>query len=199
MEIFSKYSGKLLAVDEAPTVKEGDWPYTRTVLIEFPTAEAFDAWFNSQEYQALAKHRHAASPRERCYVDALRVHFLRAAESARPRPMPHAMMPSFTLSSEPRSFGMSVAFKIVDQTLGVHPHVTRELRLASERITLREPLERRIEEEEVAAINAGGREIQPLVVPDRQEARRHALVASSHLVREARAGNASCHQIQLER
>ncbi len=93
---------------------------------------------------------------------------------------------------------MSVDFKIVDQTLGVHPHVTRELRLASERITLREPLERRIEEE-VAAINAGGGDIQPLVVPTRQEAHRHALVASTHLVSEARAGNASYHQIQLER
>ena len=41
MEIFSKYSGKLLAVDEAPTVKEGDWPYTGTVLIEFSDADAF--------------------------------------------------------------------------------------------------------------------------------------------------------------
>ncbi|MGZ5874289.1 MAG: DUF1330 domain-containing protein [Bradyrhizobium sp.] len=61
VDIFSQYGGKLLAVDEAPTVKEGDWPYTRTVLIEFPTAEAFDAWFDSPEYQALAKHRHAAS------------------------------------------------------------------------------------------------------------------------------------------
>lgn len=61
MEIFSLHSGKLLAVDEEPTVKEGDWPYTRTVLIEFPDAHAFDAWFNSPEYQALAKHRHAAS------------------------------------------------------------------------------------------------------------------------------------------
>ena len=61
MEIFSKYSGKLLAVDEAPTVKEGDWPYTRTVLIEFPDAEAFDAWFNSPEYRDFVEHRHAAS------------------------------------------------------------------------------------------------------------------------------------------
>ena len=43
MEIISKYTGKLLAVDEAPTIKEGDWPYTRSVLIEFPDAEAFDA------------------------------------------------------------------------------------------------------------------------------------------------------------
>jgi hypothetical protein len=32
MEIFSRYGGKLLAVDEAPTVKEDDWPYTRTIL-----------------------------------------------------------------------------------------------------------------------------------------------------------------------
>ena len=61
MEIFSRHSGKLLAVDEAPTVKEGDWPYTRTVLIEFPDAEAFDAWFDSPKYRALAEHRHAAS------------------------------------------------------------------------------------------------------------------------------------------
>ena len=28
MEIFSRHSGKLLAVDEEPTVEEGDWPYT---------------------------------------------------------------------------------------------------------------------------------------------------------------------------
>ena len=61
MEIFSKYSGKLLAVDETPVVKEGDWPYSRTVLIEFPDAEAFDTWFDSPEYRALAEHRHAAS------------------------------------------------------------------------------------------------------------------------------------------
>ena len=59
MEIFfSRYSGKLLAVDEAPTVKEGDWPCSRTVLVEFPDAEAFHAWFNSAEYQA---HRHTSS------------------------------------------------------------------------------------------------------------------------------------------
>ena len=61
-EIFSKYSGKLLSVEEAPTLIEGgDWPHTRTVLIEFPDAEAFDAWYRSAEYQALVKHRYAAS------------------------------------------------------------------------------------------------------------------------------------------
>ena len=61
MAIFSQHEGRLLSVDESPTVKEGDWPWTRSVLIEFPSQEAFDGWFHSPDYQALAKHRHAAS------------------------------------------------------------------------------------------------------------------------------------------
>ena len=65
---------------------------------------------------------------------------------------------------------MSVALKIVDQTLGVHPPITRELRLVNERITLRELLKRRIDEE-VAELNAGRHEIKPLVAPAEQERR----------------------------
>jgi uncharacterized protein (DUF1330 family) len=60
-KIFSRHSGKMLAVDETPAVKEGEWPHTRTVLIEFPDVEAFDVWFNSPEYRALVKHLHASS------------------------------------------------------------------------------------------------------------------------------------------
>jgi len=63
---------------------------------------------------------------------------------------------------------MSLALKIVDQTPGVHPPIIRELRLASERTTLRELLTRRIEEE-VAALNAGSDMMQPLVVPTERE------------------------------
>jgi uncharacterized protein (DUF1330 family) len=36
MEIFSKYAGRVLSVDEAPTVLEGQWSFTRTVLLDFP-------------------------------------------------------------------------------------------------------------------------------------------------------------------
>lgn len=61
MEIFSRYRGRLLSVDESPTVLEGDWPATRTVLIEFPSEEDAMAWYQSDEYQALARHRKAAS------------------------------------------------------------------------------------------------------------------------------------------
>jgi hypothetical protein len=63
---------------------------------------------------------------------------------------------------------MSLALKIVDQTPGLHPPIVRELRLASERTTLRELLARRIEEE-VAALNAGSDTMRPLVVPTEKE------------------------------
>ena len=42
-------------------VMEGTWPYTRTVLLEFPSNAQFDRWYHSDAYQALAKHRFAAS------------------------------------------------------------------------------------------------------------------------------------------
>lgn len=61
MDIFARYRGKLLSVDESPETLEGEWPATRTVLIEFPSREDADAWYHSEAYQTLAQHRHAAS------------------------------------------------------------------------------------------------------------------------------------------
>jgi hypothetical protein len=66
---------------------------------------------------------------------------------------------------------MTLALKIIDQTPGAHPPVVRQLYLASERITLRELLTRRIEEE-VAALNAGNDAIRPLVVAPSEQERR---------------------------
>lgn len=60
-EIFSKHSGRILSVDEDPEVLEGGWPYTRTVLIEFPSNDEAMAWYRSDDYQKLAEHRFAAS------------------------------------------------------------------------------------------------------------------------------------------
>ncbi len=61
MDVFQKYQGTLLAVDEAPRIEEGDWAGTRVVIASFPDAAAFDAWFQSPEYVDLAKHRKAGS------------------------------------------------------------------------------------------------------------------------------------------
>ncbi len=61
MEIFQRFKGKMLAVDEKPDVLEGEWPCTRTVLVEFPSKEEALAWYRSDDYQALAQHRFSAS------------------------------------------------------------------------------------------------------------------------------------------
>jgi uncharacterized protein (DUF1330 family) len=58
LEIFDKFSGKLVGVDENVEIVEGSWPFTRTVLIEFPSKELARAWYESDEYQAVAGLRH---------------------------------------------------------------------------------------------------------------------------------------------
>ena len=61
MEIFQRFQGSLLSVDEQPTLLEGTWSWTRTVLIEFPTKDAAVDWYNCEAYQNLMQHRLAAS------------------------------------------------------------------------------------------------------------------------------------------
>jgi uncharacterized protein (DUF1330 family) len=61
LDAFAKFDGTLLAVDDAQRTVEGEWPHTRTVLIEFPTDEAVREFYDSPEYQAIVVHRHAAA------------------------------------------------------------------------------------------------------------------------------------------
>ena len=56
-EVFNKFNGKYLKVDDNPVVLEGSWDYTRVVLIEFPDEESLNKWYFSEEYQAIVKHR----------------------------------------------------------------------------------------------------------------------------------------------
>jgi uncharacterized protein (DUF1330 family) len=57
MDVFSKYDGEILGLDEAPETLEGDWPYTRIVLIRFASADEAKRWYESPEYQTIAQHR----------------------------------------------------------------------------------------------------------------------------------------------
>ena len=43
-EVFEKYKGMIMAVDEEPVVLEGEWPFTRTVLIRFPDENEARRW-----------------------------------------------------------------------------------------------------------------------------------------------------------
>jgi uncharacterized protein (DUF1330 family) len=69
--VFAKFNGQLLAVDEQPSVIEGEWPSTRTVVIRFPCAEEAKRWYQSPEYQAIATHRYAASKANVVVVEEL--------------------------------------------------------------------------------------------------------------------------------
>ncbi len=45
--------GRVLGFDESPDVVEGQVEYPRTVILEFPSREAFRAWYDSDAYQSI--------------------------------------------------------------------------------------------------------------------------------------------------
>ncbi len=71
LPVFAKFDGKLLSVDEAPDVLEGEWNHTRSVLIEFPSKDAARAWMTSPDYRAIATDRLKASEGEIIMVEGL--------------------------------------------------------------------------------------------------------------------------------
>jgi uncharacterized protein (DUF1330 family) len=60
-EVFDKFKGKVVAVDDKVSRLEGEWPIGRTVIIRFPDMAEARRWYDSPEYQALAVHRRNAS------------------------------------------------------------------------------------------------------------------------------------------
>jgi uncharacterized protein (DUF1330 family) len=60
-EIFDRFSGKVIGIDENVEIIEGSWPFTRTILIEFPSKELARAWYESDEYQAVVGLRHGSA------------------------------------------------------------------------------------------------------------------------------------------
>ena len=60
-EVFDRYNGTVLAVDDHTVVLEGTWPLPRTVLIRFDTEREFYDWYNSSGYRELMKHRQRAA------------------------------------------------------------------------------------------------------------------------------------------
>jgi uncharacterized protein (DUF1330 family) len=51
----------ILVVDQKPTVVEGTWECTQTVLLEFESVQAANDWYYSDGYQAAVKLRQAAA------------------------------------------------------------------------------------------------------------------------------------------
>ncbi len=67
MKAYAKAAGgamggvNVLAVDTKPTTLEGTWHGDQTVVLEFDSVEAAQAWYESDAYQAAAKLRQAAA------------------------------------------------------------------------------------------------------------------------------------------
>ena len=56
-EVFARYKGRYLAVDNSPEILEGDWGYDRAVVIQFESRKDFMEWYNSKGYQEILKFR----------------------------------------------------------------------------------------------------------------------------------------------
>ena len=54
--------GRVLGFDESPEVVEGEVEHPRTVILEFPSREAFRAWYDSDAYQAILPLRLESTP-----------------------------------------------------------------------------------------------------------------------------------------
>jgi uncharacterized protein (DUF1330 family) len=70
-EIFSRYNGEYLAIDESPVVLEGVWKYTKSVLIKFKSKKDFEAWYYSVDYQKILKYRLASAKCDTLLVKGL--------------------------------------------------------------------------------------------------------------------------------
>jgi uncharacterized protein (DUF1330 family) len=65
------FGGKFLARGGKLTVREGTWPHERTVLVEFPSREAAEGWYDSPAYQKILPLRLKSSTANFVIVDGV--------------------------------------------------------------------------------------------------------------------------------
>ena len=71
MPTLEAYGGRFLVRGGAFAVLEGDLPYERIVILEFPTRRAADDWYASPEYQAILPMRVRATTSQFTVVDGV--------------------------------------------------------------------------------------------------------------------------------
>jgi uncharacterized protein (DUF1330 family) len=67
----ASHGGRFIVRGGSCEVLEGDWRPGRVVVIEFPDLDAALGWFHSEDYQALAEIRRAASTAQILAVDGV--------------------------------------------------------------------------------------------------------------------------------
>ena len=56
-EVFSRFNGRYITVDQNPLVLEGKWDYSRLVLIRFPDLTSLRQGYDSEDYRRIRAHR----------------------------------------------------------------------------------------------------------------------------------------------
>jgi uncharacterized protein (DUF1330 family) len=67
--VLEKYEGQIIVSSEDVEVLEGEWPYTKTVVIRFPSMEHAKRWYESPEYRDILPHRLRAAATDLILVD----------------------------------------------------------------------------------------------------------------------------------
>ncbi len=68
-DILDKYKGEIIVSNEEVEIIEGEWPYTKTVVIRFPSMEAAKRWYESPEYQEVVQHRFRAAETNLIFIE----------------------------------------------------------------------------------------------------------------------------------
>ena len=58
--ILGKFGGRWVAIEAQHVTRAGEWPFVRTVILEFPSIERAQAWYDSSEYRAIIPLRQRA-------------------------------------------------------------------------------------------------------------------------------------------
>ena len=71
MPTLAPFSGKFVVRGGQATIIEGDWPFERTVILEFPSRADAEGWYNSPAYQAILPLRLASMTCNAIIVDGV--------------------------------------------------------------------------------------------------------------------------------
>lgn len=62
-DLGKKHGVERIAVSQTPDVIEGSYEKDNTIILKFPSRDAFDAWYLDEQYQPLKDIRFAATDR----------------------------------------------------------------------------------------------------------------------------------------
>ncbi|HEY5662412.1 MAG TPA: DUF1330 domain-containing protein [Ilumatobacter sp.] len=71
MPTLEPFGARFLVRGGAFTVPEGDMPFTQIAVLEFPSREAAESWYDSDAYQAVLPIRLGAATCQLVIVDAV--------------------------------------------------------------------------------------------------------------------------------